>query len=134
MSTLSMHGKFSLNCFEQIIYIDSTGPLNIEYFHAMHKALSRLTSTFTCHNYVALLTPIDEVVSVKDAIELHANFLRKSNTKAIAVDFSLCTSPQITKFLCKKMYGQAGIKYQFFDDRISAETWLKQVLNENLPI
>ena len=80
-----VHGKTSINVDGDIIILESTGPWNAEYFYGLADDFKEILQHINKDNYAVLLIPIGETLGTPEAMESHLDFLRKGNTKAVAI-------------------------------------------------
>ncbi|GAA0810307.1 hypothetical protein GCM10009111_00970 [Colwellia asteriadis] len=129
MSTaFSVHGAKEITVENNIITIRSVGPWNIEYFHLLHQDLIAAVTLVDFNNYAVLLVPLGEAISVAEALDYHVAFLKKGNTKAVAINLAGSDVPNSTKSLCTKAYEQAGLNFKFFTSDEEAKQWLQDIL------
>lgn len=123
-----VHGKTSISLDGDIIIIESTGPWNAEYFYGLQHELQKIVEQINRENYAVLLIPIGETLGTPEAIESHFDFIRKGNTKAVAINLSRSETPSMTKSLCCDAYIAAGITFDFFSSNEQAKDWLNSKL------
>ncbi len=128
MTLFSPHGTLDIVVEDNLILIEAQGPWNIEYLDQLHEQLLKAALQVDLNNYAILITPKGEAISVEVGLEYHLNFIRKGNTKAVALNLAYCTTALLTESLFTKLYRAAGIKHAFFDDSHDARLWLEQEL------
>ncbi len=126
--SFNAHGKFNIEASEHILLVDLVGPWNLEFVEQLHLEVIEKLQGVNIDNFGVLLLPRGEALAVSESIGYHTEFIRQAKNKAIAVDLEFSTIPSLTKSLLKKVYQAAGMNHEFFDDRQSAEQWLKEQL------
>ena len=129
ITAFCVHGKTKISIEENIIVIQSEGPWNNEYFKTLHQEILLAVSRLNTDHYGVLLLPIGETISVAEALDYHMDFLKQGNVKAIAINLENSHIPNTTERLCRKVYEQIGINFQFFSSNDSAKEWLKTTLS-----
>lgn len=118
------HGSSVIYTEGNILVIDAEGPWNDEFFLKFHAELIEIAKELDINNYATLIMPRGEALGVQDGLERHVAFVRKSGSKALAICLKHSSIPDISRFMCTKMYDQVGIEYQFFDEEDDAKVWL----------
>ena len=124
-SSYIVHGDSNIHVEDNIIILESRGPWNAEYFQELHRQLTTIVQDNALTDYGVLLIPLGEAIGVHGAMDSHVNFVRQSQTKAIAINLSRCETPFSTESLCRVLYDDANIKYEFFFSTEEAKQWLK---------
>ena len=132
MAKLSSHGEHSIQLDNNIVYVESTGPWNIEYFQQLHVELPNLIAQIPSQRYVVCLTLIGDAIPVKEAIAFHIEYLKTRPVLAVALDMSKCTSKVITQKILSDIYRCANIQHQFFENGEAAKKWLIEVLQRKV--
>ncbi len=125
MSKFSVHGYTRIVVRESIIFLETKGPWNIEYFQHLHQELLATVIHNKLPEYAVVLMPIGEAIAVPGAMDFHVKFISKGNAIAVAIDLSQCDTPLSTTRLCREAYQLAQIEHEFFNDNAAAVTWLK---------
>ena len=120
----SAHGTAMIVVKNNIVTIDAIGPWNLEYFMTLHIRLVQAISQIEDDKYAVLLKPIGEAVAGQDCYKVHLDFIKQGKAKAVAINISLCETPVITRNLLHKIYTDARLEHQFFNDDQSALKWL----------
>ena len=132
MANLSSHGKHNIWLDNNIVYVESTGPWNMEYFQQLHLEMPKLIAQIPNQRYVVCLTLIGDAIPVKEAIAFHTEYVKTRSVLAIALDMSKCTSEVITQKILSDIYRCANIQHQFFEDSDTAKAWLIEVLQRKV--
>ena len=119
-------GTLKLSIEDNIIFIEATGPWNIEYLDHLHEKLLKALTQVDPHTYSVILTLKGEAISVESTLEYHINFIRHSQSKIVAVNLEHCTTSLLAENLFSKMYRAAGFKYGFFDNAFEARLWVEK--------
>ncbi len=126
----SPHGKCLYNVADNIITIDATGPWNLEFFRQMHRELSQhILNDVDYHNFAILLILKGESLATQDGLDYHLSVVKTGPTKALAIIANSCDSPPLSQSMFQKIYNQAGLKNQAFNDIDAAKAWLKSQLS-----
>lgn len=125
MNKLHSHGKHKMWLENQIIYIESEGPWNLEYFHEMHTELFNLVMLIKEQPYALLISLIGNGIPVKEGVEIHKLFVEKGNARAVAVNLSECTTKSITENVFSDCYKRAKLNYRIFQEKREAKQWLQ---------
>jgi len=122
---LQAHGFHHSHIINNILYIEATGPWNIEYFKVLHNDLALLLKDEKVSSFGVLLSLKGEAIGVSEAFQMHVDFLKKgTGLQAIAVNMAECETKAVTIDMCQKAYINAGIKHDFFDNLNEAKMWL----------
>jgi hypothetical protein len=124
-SKFSVHGYTHITVRESIIFLETKGPWNIEYFQDLHQELLTTVMHYKLLEYAVVLIPIGEAIAIPGVMEFHVEFISKGKAIAVAIDLSKCDTPHSTTRLCSEAYQSAQIEHEFFDDNTSAVAWLK---------
>lgn len=124
------HGTSVIHTEGNILVIDAEGPWNDEFFKQFHAEMAEAAKALDLNNYATLILPRGEALGVQDGLDRHVSFVRKSGSRALALCLKYSDTPEISRFICSKMYDQVGIEYQFFDTIEEAKAWLLTFLDE----
>jgi len=125
------HGDFQVTCEGNMLIIDAAGPWNVEFMTHAHKVLLQAAEQVDIKNYGILLTLKGEAIAIDEAAKIHMQFVKQSNTKAVAMNLAECTSKAITKIVFSKIYNYANKNHQYFNQLDDAKIWLTQQLKQN---
>ena len=128
MTLYENNSSLELTIEDNLILIEAQGPWNIQYLAYLHKQLIWAVKQVDQRNYGVLLTLKGEAITVEEGLEYHLNFIRKSNTKAIALNLGYCTTALLTENLFSNIYRAAGFNHAFFDNAFDARFWLEKQL------
>ena len=128
MVGFSPHGGLDITIENNLIMIDARGPWNIEYLDQLHGQLLQAITKVDINKYGVLITLRGDAISVGDGFEYHLNFIRKGNTKAVAINLSNCTTALLSESIFSKLYQKAGVNHAFFDNSADAYQWLESQL------
>ncbi len=130
MNKFKIHGKSELSVENNILTIDIEGPCNLEFYNELHSKLLSMGDQLNVDNYAVILILRGESSIIQEALDFHVEFLKKTNTKAIAVVLKWCEMSSIAELMCHKAYSEANINYQFFENSHDAKNWLtNDILN-----
>ncbi len=122
------HGSVDITVEDKIIYIETTGPWNLEYFSGFHEELLLASAHLKSEKFAVLLTVKGEAICSLDAIEAHIEFLKKSTVSGIAINYEQCITAKISTQIFTDMYERAGIQFSFFEDNVLAKAWLQSLI------
>ena len=129
MTQYKPHGTCSILVEGNLMIIKAQGPWNDEYIDCLHQDLILVSQSIDINNYGILLNLYGEALAVNSGVKKHFDFVRRSNTKAIAINLAECHTREMTKTIFSKIYDQADIRSAIFLDEISAKTWLLEQLH-----
>lgn len=124
------HGSSVIKIDGNIMCIEAEGPWNAEFFQMFHKEMTKAAyEHLDINNYGTLLLPLGEALGVLEGFQEHIAFVERSNTKGLAICLKNSAVPELSRRMCKKMYDQIDVNYQFFDEVEDAKAWLNSLLD-----
>jgi len=132
LDNLSPHGRFNFSIEnENILIINGRGPWNKEAVAHLGDDQESLLKSLYGKPWGVLAIISGDPVHTQEASELLANIVyedKQKGRKASALIFKDCNFPEIGKHDISKIYNKANEKYEFFDDRNAATSWLKEII------
>lgn len=128
MINYQSHGNADITVDDNVIFVEATGPWNMEYFKGFHEELLAASAHLKPGKFGVHLTVKGEAIASPDSIEAHIEFLKRSTVLGIAVNFEQCTTTRISKLIFEDIYQRAGHNFLIVDDHQSGCDWLASVL------
>lgn len=124
------HGFFDLKLYDSgIVFIDATGPFNLEIYKRYHQELEALlasmskTSWHQISTLRGLTTFSPEVINgLKD----HIKWSKCQGNVSQAIVFQEAQGAEITQSQLQKIYQELHLAHGFFDNFEEALAWTKQ--------
>lgn len=125
----SAHGTSEYSIKDSIIFINVRGPWNAEFFPQFHQQLLSAVPLLNIENYAVLLSPIGEALVTPEGYQTHLEFVSQVSAKAVAINLQQCDTKVVSGELFTKLYREAGLKSEVFDDSNTALSWLNKQLS-----
>lgn len=71
------HGGLTINVKDNIMFIEASGPWNLEYFTELHGALIEASKQLDIKHYGVYLQLVGQAVTVEGGLEIHSAFVKK---------------------------------------------------------
>lgn len=129
-SYFPVHGLCHYAIDDNIVIIDAKGPFNLEFFKEMHADLVNFVmANANYKNFAILLIMRGDTLALPDALQYHEEHVRKGTARAIAVNLTHSHYATTTAKQMQKVYTNAGLKNEVFDDIEDAKNWLNSHLD-----
>lgn len=122
------HGESRLEVREGIVFVEVTGPCNLEFFQEMASQLYALRTQLNLWNYSALVTFKGEALFTQDGVKFFIEYLKQINPTAIALNLEYVALPKASKHILQSVYSKARTNYYFFNCRHEAKFWLQSCM------
>jgi len=127
------HGDLSARSINNILFIEGTGPWNIEKLKYMEVAAKDMLAKLYQQPWAVLCIMHGEIAFLPDAAAMLTEVIRQDKHKNRVATAIVITNSNLVCFSkghLSKIYNDAGETFEFFDDRESAMSWLSAEIAE----